>query len=216
LSFHHAAFWVASQFSRALRVNFSKHFALARGRGASLPERFMFGRFSRAMFPRFGAFLTTSLIVGAALLSGGCGEYHMMAQDPPPRQTEGDPQLFATGAGREGTVIAVVQSRPRSGLDDATMAKHVREVRGAARRAKADAVINLRVLTVKKEGFVSDPAPPFPAIKQDAYARYIMRGDAIVYDELEGADAEIVVITDARGTTSSVAQPQPLGDDAVN
>jgi hypothetical protein len=123
------------------------------------------------------------------LAGSGCGEYKMLVSNPPARQTAGAPELFATGAERPGRIIAVVQSSARAGLEDAVLAKHVRELRRAASRAGADAVINIRMLTVKKEGYIYDEAPPFPAAKQGAYARYIMRGEAVVYLP-EGASPE--------------------------
>jgi len=114
----------------------------------------------------------------------GCsrGEVTPLLPNPPARTTSGEVAMFATGPDRPASAIAILSSSPRTGMDDATMARHVEDLQAAAQRAGADLVTEMRLLTVKKSGYIEDPLTPFPSPKQGDYEQYIMRGTAMVYD----------------------------------
>jgi hypothetical protein len=153
-----------------------------------------------------GAALALCLVLGVA---SGCarGRIHRLDPNPPPRLTEGEPEVFATTPDRPWREIAVVMTTTREGMDDEVLAKHVREIKKAARRAGADAVINARLVTVKKTGYVRDPNTPFPSATQGEWAEYQMKGSAVVYVETDAAGQPMAPIGEI--VASSADAPRP-------
>lgn len=161
------------------------------------------------------------LVVAAATVAvagSGCGRarIHPLVAQAPPRLTTGEPEVFATTPERPYREIAVITTQPRQGMEDEVLRVHLKALRRAAERAGADAVMNVRLLTVKKEGYVRDPAPPFPAVKQGAWAEYVLRGTAVVYDDApppapvaEAKAVEPGATSGAKGRKGAVAPESP-------
>ncbi|MCX7011180.1 MAG: hypothetical protein NTW86_01200 [Candidatus Sumerlaeota bacterium] len=101
----------------------------------------------------------------------------------PPKPEDVRVEAFIGDVARPYEKIAIIQSTTASSKDDETKARQLEELKGIARRLGADAVQWVRVLSTSGSGMISDPATPFPAVKQGEFTKFFLRGEAIKYIE---------------------------------
>jgi len=78
--------------------------------------------------------------------------------------------------------IAVVDSFRAKKLDADTTARMMEDLRKKAAALGADAVVEVRRLEDRHEGFMNNPRTPFPSVMQGEWKTYFFRGTAVRYD----------------------------------
>ncbi|MGC8741087.1 MAG: hypothetical protein ACP5QZ_02530 [Candidatus Sumerlaeaceae bacterium] len=95
----------------------------------------------------------------------------------PPRSVE----LLTKAPDRPYREIAVVDSFRAKKLDPEVTARMMEDLQKKAARFGADAVVDVRRLADRHEGFVNNPRTPFPSLMQGQWKTYFFRGRAIRY-----------------------------------
>ncbi len=98
-------------------------------------------------------------------------------------------EAFFDKAPRPCEPIAIIQTDPRAGRAESQGVKRqmLDELKQIARKLGADAIQDVRMLTSEGDGWVKDPATPFPSLKQGPYEISFLRGVAVKYID-PGAD----------------------------
>lgn len=120
----------------------------------------------------------------AAIALAGCASPHAHRLTDfkyPPKPKKAEMEAFFGEVSRPYEKVAIIQSSPSDKRDSQTKAKQLDELRHIARRLGADAIQQVRLLSSSGNGLVSDPAPPFPSIKQGRYEAFFLRGEAIKF-----------------------------------
>lgn len=79
--------------------------------------------------------------------------------------------------------IAVVESSRAKKLDPDITSRMLQEIRERAAALGADAVVDVRRLADRHEGFVDNPRTPFPSVMQGQWKTYFFRGIAVRYQK---------------------------------
>ena len=128
-----------------------------------------------------------AVLTVAALCMGGCSsaprEVHVC--DPhnvrPACRAE-SVELLTRKPARPYREIAVVDSFRAKKLDADTTARMMEDLRKKAAALGADAVVEVRRLEDRHEGFTNNPRTPFPSVMQGEWKTYFFRGTAVRYD----------------------------------
>lgn len=129
--------------------------------------------------------LALPLLLVAALL-GGCARHavdHVMIGrlDKKPKDATIDVYIGEYPGPFE--VVANIDSPGKPNYTAEDKAKQIEFMKKRARKLGADAVHLLRVLPEENRNYVRDELVPFPAIRQEDFYHYILRGQLIVYTD---------------------------------
>ncbi len=145
------------------------------------------------------AVLALLALVGCA----GARVQRLTDEKYPPRPKDATIRLYINKVQQPHREIAFIDSHAVAERTDADREKQLLEIRDAARKLGADAVHDIRPLTLRVQGFMPDKQVPFKAFKQGRQKLYFMRGIAIVYT-VEPATED-----------ASLATPPPTGEQAT-
>jgi hypothetical protein len=118
----------------------------------------------------------------------------------PARPKDATVRLYINKVQQPHREIAFIDSHAVAERTEANREKQLLEIREAARKLGADAVHDIRPLTLRVQGLIPDKQVPFKAFKQGRQKLYFMRGVAIVYTEKSAPE------------DASFATPPPPGE----
>jgi len=131
---------------------------------------------------RFGKVALVALAASVCLSGCQWQRVHRLTDYKyPPRDKDAEIEAFYGEVSEPHEKIAIIQSSPKNSRDNETKAKQLDELRKIARKLGADAIQDVRLLSTSGNGLVSDPATPFPSVKQGRYEMFFLRGEAIKY-----------------------------------
>ncbi len=127
-----------------------------------------------------------AVVFANALLFTGCasGPREIQRVDPReirPARSPRNVELLSKSPDQPYHEIAVVDSFRAKKLDAEVTSRMMEDLQKKAAALGADAVINVRRLADRHEGFVSNPRTPFPSVMQGEWKTYFFRGTAVRY-----------------------------------
>lgn len=171
------------------------------------------------------------LLLLALLVAAGCSNrrtYRLTSEKFPPTPADQEVRLFVNEVREPHVKIAMVQTFSSRSRENDVVRDQLQELNDRARALGADAVVNVRVLRNRVDGYVVDERVPFRAYRQGRNELYFLRGTAIRFideedfwnfdDPLATADTfttmrddEIPeVVEDTRGTEDLEIVPRGL------
>lgn len=129
-------------------------------------------------------FLAILVVVTAVSLLTACGTCTVWEiTDFIPSYIEGDIPSYTGKLPQPHRVVAILQSSSAPDKTPETKLALLEEIKGIAKEMGVDALEEIRLLTVHIRGLISDTRPPIPALQQAVTERYILRANAVVFDE---------------------------------
>lgn len=149
-------------------------------------------------------------IAAAALVLAGCTTasrvHYISEQRYKPTGSAKDVRLYVSTVTEPHVRIAHVNSFAAQADDEETRRRQLEDLRERAWGLGADAVVDVKRLRNKGQGWVIDEQVPFTAYTQGSYRQYFLRGVAIRYGEDPSAD-------DAETTTTMSVSSEPSAVD---
>lgn len=120
----------------------------------------------------------------------GCSNnkvYYLTEERFPPTPDDQEIKLYINQTKRPHMPIAFINSKSDSNLEPETKKAQLEDLKERARELGADAVINIRNLNNKVNGFTVDERVPFHSYRQGNYELSFFRGTAIKFVDEETA-----------------------------
>jgi hypothetical protein len=125
------------------------------------------------------ALLAVVLVAGCAGSNPTVRVYNPGGIRPP--VSPGSVELLKGKPNRKYTELGVVDSFRAKQLTPEETSQMMTDLQHKAASLGADAVIDVRRLADRHEGFVNNPRTPFPSVMQGEWKEYFFRGTAVRY-----------------------------------
>lgn len=96
-----------------------------------------------------------------------------------PAKASRDVALYTGKPSQTVRELGIVESSRAKNLTPDVTAKMMKELQEQAAALGADAVVDVRRLADRHEGFVNNPRTPFPSVMQGEWKTYFFRGTAV-------------------------------------
>lgn len=132
--------------------------------------------------------LSIPLLLLAVLVIAGCSNrrtYRLASEKFPPTPADQEVRLFVNEVREPHVKIAMVQTFASRSRENDVTRDQLQELNDRARALGADAVVNVRVLRNRVDGYVVDERVPFRSYRQGRNELYFLRGTAIRFIDEE-------------------------------